>query len=478
MADLSGENDLRYLEHEAEVARARLQQTIADIKDPKTVENAKREAMDQAERLKDQVVGYIKDAKDNALGQMRETSTRQTSEFSRKLQRTAIENPIPVLLIGAGIGWHLYRKPPITTALLAAGVYGLARNWNGAADEHAWRDPYASSAPRGYVPGGVAGYGYDEVTDVAGATDAVKAAATRVSYQAENAVSEARDAVGEARDSASGAAASMKDSLREAGGNLVGQISETYASASGKVQDLAKTAVDRVQPALDRVQPTVDRFRPAMDRVKPLFDESHRGQLGMLLVLAGAGALAGGVLRSTETGRRWTEQARDNLQDGWDQLRERAGDIHPDEWRERASHLPAQVADTARQTASRMAEKTSHMRESAGARAAALRDRGEVFTRKARDTGAEHPLLLSAIGLAVGAVLGGAIRQSAMESRTFSEAAKALKEGAGDALREGVREVTERASGFAEGLRDAASGASDKPAVAKTDATRERRVSA
>ncbi|MDB5593621.1 MAG: hypothetical protein JWM36_582 [Hyphomicrobiales bacterium] len=471
MADLSGENDLRHLEHEAEVARARLQRTIADIKDPQTVENAKREAMDQAERLKDQVVGYIKDAKDNALGQMRDTSTRQTSEFSRKLQRTAIENPIPVLLIGAGLGWHLYRKPPITTALLAAGVYGLARNWNGAADERAWRDPYSSNAPRGYVPGGVAGYGYDEVTDVAGAADRVKSAATRASYQAENAVSDVRDAVGEARDGASGAAGSMKDSLREAGGNLVGQISETYAAASEKVQDLAKTAVDRVQPALDRVQPAVDRLRPAMDRVKPFLDESHRGQLGMLLVLAGAGAFAGGLLRSTETGRRWTEQARDNLQDGWDQLRERAADIHPDEW-------GAQVADTARQTGSRLAETTSHMRDSAGARAAALRDRGEVFTRKARDTSADHPLLLSAIGLAVGAVLGGAIRQSAMENRTFSEAAKALKEGAGDAFREGVREVTERASGIADGLRDATSGASDKQAPAKTDATRERRVSA
>ncbi|MDB5650737.1 MAG: hypothetical protein JWL62_2257 [Hyphomicrobiales bacterium] len=478
MADQSGDNDLRRLEREAETARARLQQTIADIKDPKTVENAKREAADQAEKLKDQVVSYIREAKDNALGNMRDTSTRQTSEFSRKLQRTAIENPIPVLLIGAGIGWHLYRKPPVTTALLAAGIYGLAKNWNGAADEHAWRDPYAADAPRGYVPGGVAGYGYDEVSDVAGAADAVKQAATRASYQAENAVADARGAIGAARDSATGAAANVKDSLREAGENLVSQISDKYSAASDKVQDLVKTATDRVQPALDRVQPAVDAVRPAMDRVKPLFDESHRGQLGMLMVLAGAGAFAGGLLRSTETGRRWTEQARDSLRDNWDSLSERAGDIHPEEWRERAAQLPARVAGTARATASRVAETASHMRDSTGARASALRDRGADFTRTARDTGAEHPLLLSAIGLAVGAVLGGVIRQSAMENRTFADAGRALKEGAGDALREGVREVTARASGFAEGLRDATVGAPQTDPAKLAEEARVKRVSA
>jgi hypothetical protein len=483
MADQNADSDLQRLEREAEHARARLQVTIAEIKDPQTIENAKKEVTDHAVKLKDQVVDYIMGAKDDALGQMRDTRQRQTSEFSRKLQRTAIENPIPVLLIGAGIGWHLYKKPPITTALLAAGAYGLVKNWNGSQDERLWRDPYGPNAS-GYVPGGVAGYGYDDTSDVAGVTERVKTAAAHVAYQAEDALTSARETIAGARQSAGdmasqtvdrvkdvasqakgqGVASSQQavdrasaatDSLREAGENLKGQISSAYTAATDRAQDLARNAMDRMQPALDRVQPAVDAVRPAVDRVKPLFDEDHRGQLGMLLVLAGAGAFAGSLLRSTETGRRWTETARDTLSDNWEHVRDRAAGARPSDWREQAAELPGRVQGAARDAASRVSDSTAQWRSAASERTADLRERGVEFGRSARDASADHPLLLSAIGLAVGAVLGGMIRQSSGERAALGETAKALREGAGEAVRETMQTVESRVRGAAEGVLEA-----------------------
>lgn len=521
MADQNADSDLQRLERDAEQARARLQVTIAEIKDPQTIANAKSEVTTEVMKLKDQVVDYIRGAKDDALGQMQDARQRQTSEFSRKLQRTAVENPIPVLLIGAGIGWHLYKKPPVTTALLAAGVYGLMKNWNGSADERRWRDPYGRDAS-GYVPGGVAGYGYDGVKDVAGVADRLKNAATHASYKAEDAVSGARASLADARHSAEhlaadvsnrmkGAAAhaagaaqtaatdarhslsdaksagvemagGLKESLYEAKDNLVDQLTGAYAAGADRVQDLAKTAAARVQPALDRVQPAVDAVRPAVDRVKPLFDENHRGQLGMLLVLAGAGAVAGSFLRSTDTGRRWTEQARESLQENWHHLRERASDIHPSDWREQAAELPGRVSETARATASRMSDAALHLRDSASQRTLALRERGADVSRTARDASSDHPLLLSALGLAVGAVLGGMIRQTAGERAALGETAAALRDGAAEVVRETMHDVSARVSGAAEGVMEATglkdAKNKDKPAGTGADALRGSRVSA
>jgi hypothetical protein len=63
-----------------------------------------------------------------------------------------------------------------------------------------------------------------------------------------------------------------------------------------------------------------------------------------------------------------------------------------------------------------------------------LRDRGAGAMRSAQELSSEHPLLLSAIGLAIGAVLGGMIRQSSFERETFGEMAENLRDTAVDTL--------------------------------------------
>lgn len=479
MADNVADSELRRLEREAEATRARLRSTIADIKDPRTAEQAKQEVKDQAIKIKDELVDYVTGAKDDAVGRVRQTAQDRTSEFSRRLQRTAVENPIPVLLIGAGLGWHLYKKPPITTALLAAGAYGLIKNWNGATDERGWRDPYAATSPRGYVPGGVAGYGYDDVTDVASATNRVKAVAANLSYGAESAANDAKVAAQSLASQAGERVGTMRESLQEAGQNLVGQISDTYAAATERVQDMTKSASEKIQPVVDRARPlvdsandtaraAVDRIRPAVERVRPLFDEDHRGQLGALLVLAGAGVLAGSLMRSTDTGRQLTASARDGLRDNWDSLRERVSDA--------GSDLSEQAVRRARKSASRLSETSDEWRHDARRQARHLRHRGADIGRSMRDTGSDHPVLLSAIGIAVGAILGGAIRQSVADSPVVREAGRALKQGAGDALREASKDIRARASGFAEGMVDATIGSAEPGSAEKAPTS--KRVSA
>jgi ElaB/YqjD/DUF883 family membrane-anchored ribosome-binding protein len=493
MADIHGDNDLRRLEREAEAARARLHETIAEIKDPRTIDNAKLEMKHRAEEVKEQIVDYIKGAKDNAL----ETGRAQGNEFSRKLQRTAIENPLSVALIGAGIGWHLYKKPPITTALIGAGLWQLMKSWDNSPNDTAFRDPYNRLSPRGYVPGGVAGYGYDEVTDVSSATDRVKNIATNLSYGAQNAVAGVQDAIGDAAErvrevvgqgadtlragSAQAAdtllATSTKaadtlrttrahaaDDMSRLGASVTDRASAEYESATSRVQDLAQDATGAVRGMADEAQ---RRLQPVVDRISPWLDEQHRGQLGMVMVLGGVGVLAGSWLRGSETGRRWMNEARDRMGESWSNVQENARDMSKrapvEDWRDEASS-----------TLSRVSDQASSLRRSAMENAGELRDRGAATMRSAQELGSEHPLLLSAIGLAIGAVLGGMIRQTPFERESFGAMAGNLRDKAVDTLQENMGNLADRAGHVADAVVGAVTGDDKNDPAKKAQAQRDR----
>lgn len=446
MADAHGDTDLRRLEREAEEARARLRGAIAEINDPRTVENAKLEMKRRAEDVKEQVVGYIKGAKDNAL----DTGRAQGDAFTRKLQRTAIENPLSVALIGAGVGWRLYKNPPIATALIGAGLWQLMKSWNNASDQTAYRDPYNRIAPRGYAPGGVAGYGYDEVTDVASATERAKTVATNMSYEAQTAVASVQDAISEATErmreavgmsakSASASAAHAADDMTRLGAGMKESAEQQYRSATTRMESIADEAQRRIQPAIDRIGPYV---------------EEHRSELGMALVLGGLGVLAGGWLRGSETGRRWMNESWQNMRDDMrGNMRDMQQRVPVEDWR-----------DEAASTLSRLSEQASALRQSARENADQLRERSEAAMRSAQDMGSEHPLLLSAIGLAIGAVLGGMIRQTPFERETFGAMAENLRDTASDALQANMGQLSERASNIAQAVVGAVTGESDDPA--------------
>ncbi len=122
MAGFSAESDVRSLEREAEALRARLHDTIAQIRDPDTLENAKSEVKERAAQAKEKMVGYMREARDNAF--------QSGASFTRNLQRQAFENPLSVALIGAGLGWRLYRNPPVAAALMGAGLWSMMKTWD------------------------------------------------------------------------------------------------------------------------------------------------------------------------------------------------------------------------------------------------------------------------------------------------------------------------------------------------------------
>lgn len=239
-------SDVERLERETAEARARLAGTLDRLTSPETAQAVKQELTDYAQGLKDQALGYVQSTKESILG----TGRDRANGFAGDLKQRALANPLGVALIGAGIGWHLYKKPPITTLLVGAGVAALMAGGGGSPriDRRAYRDPYDPAQPRGYVPGGVAGYGYpvEEQTPGSSLTDRASGAAAAAS----SAASAAASRTGEmARD--------LGTSVRHVASDLTERVSEAVDSATTSVTGAAGTAVTAVGDAAGTAQTTM-----------------------------------------------------------------------------------------------------------------------------------------------------------------------------------------------------------------------------
>jgi hypothetical protein len=92
---------LSILELEVEEARAKLTKDLAVLRSPRTYREFSADLKSEAQSVVQRVVEDVK-------------------------ARIAA-NPTAALAIGAGIGWRLWKHPPIATALIGAGILGLWR---------------------------------------------------------------------------------------------------------------------------------------------------------------------------------------------------------------------------------------------------------------------------------------------------------------------------------------------------------------
>jgi hypothetical protein len=110
------EPSLRQLEGEVEAARGKLASDLATLRSPATTaeftETLKQEAMD---------------AKDALVDKAKSTVQSSIESLVEDLKARAAANPAAALAIGAGIAWRLIRHPPISTALVGAGLLALFR---------------------------------------------------------------------------------------------------------------------------------------------------------------------------------------------------------------------------------------------------------------------------------------------------------------------------------------------------------------
>src|SRR5262249_55502830 len=111
------EPSLQELERDAAVIRARLAGNLATLRSP---------------AAQDQFTNAIKreafQAKDDAIARARSAAEDQVNGWVDTIKARAADNPAAVLAIAAGVGWRIFRNPPIATALVGVGLWSLFRS--------------------------------------------------------------------------------------------------------------------------------------------------------------------------------------------------------------------------------------------------------------------------------------------------------------------------------------------------------------
>jgi hypothetical protein len=146
---MSGTTDLQGLEHEVEATRQRFTRSLDKLTSPETSAAAKKEAMDYAQGVKADVMEYVDKTKDQILETARASAQEKARSLTDDLKAKALANPVGVALIGAGIAWRFYKKPPVTTLLVGTGI-ALLMSGGGSkrgTGHLAYRAPYDRERP-------------------------------------------------------------------------------------------------------------------------------------------------------------------------------------------------------------------------------------------------------------------------------------------------------------------------------------------
>ena len=102
------------LERDVARARVRLSGNLARLRDPRTISHAKADLMAQAHDYRHRLV--------ESVGGAANERAQNLGDF---LRRRAQDNPAAFAAIGAGLLWRLWKRPPVATLLVGAGLASL-----------------------------------------------------------------------------------------------------------------------------------------------------------------------------------------------------------------------------------------------------------------------------------------------------------------------------------------------------------------
>lgn len=108
--------ELEQLEREAEQARARLLGGLERLR-----------SNDQLADIKQRVTADVNEGKSELIGQAKDAVRERADGAMADIKARIAANPGAVLAIAAGLGWRLYRHPPVTSILVGAGLMSLMR---------------------------------------------------------------------------------------------------------------------------------------------------------------------------------------------------------------------------------------------------------------------------------------------------------------------------------------------------------------
>jgi hypothetical protein len=297
-------DDPDVIRRQIDYTRAQLSDTINAIGERLSPENLIEQAKSSA---KEATVGRIRD--------MRYEANRRMEGMSSGLGQTVRENPLPVAVIGLGLGW----------------LWLAGRN-----RQDDYRADYRSSGYRYYE--GAEGqfgreygrsYGHMEGGRIDQARDRMGEMAYNVAHEVDERAGEVKQRVGSAVNEVGETVGDVAHRAGDALGDAADRVTQSISGAAERVGDVGQTVSERAGMAQERLSEAAmntrneaERLRReaqwrsqvAMERTKQSFWNSmETSPLAVGAVLALAGAAIGASIPATEAENRLLGETRDRL---------------------------------------------------------------------------------------------------------------------------------------------------------------------
>jgi hypothetical protein len=231
------EPSLRQLEQEVEAARAKLADDLETLRSPSTsaefTESLKHEALEAKDDLLDKAKTSIKTSIQSSI-----------DSFIEDVKARAAANPTAALAIGTGLAWRLVRHPPIATALVGAGLWGLFRTQPAYLHGRAGKD-YLTYAKNRLV---------EQASDAAEtAKEKAVALGETVSEKAAETAADITDRVQDLTAQATSAAGDAARTTKERASAMWSEATETVGQSGRSAHSRASTGMSGAADTVDQV---------------------------------------------------------------------------------------------------------------------------------------------------------------------------------------------------------------------------------
>lgn len=265
--------------------------------------------------LIEQAKSSAREATVGRLQDMKHQANRKVEGMSTGLSQTIRDNPLPVAVIGLGLGWLFLSERNKKDAYLADDYrYGSDdyRYYDSPENRRAMRDAR------------------DRVEDVA---STVGNRAAEVKHRVGSTVSEATDVVGEVAGRAGEAVSETGQRVSEKISDSAAKVGDTVSTTAERVGETAEMVQERASEAAVRARNEAERLRREAEwrarrtayRTKQSFWENmEENPLAVGAVLAIAGAAVGAAIPTTEYENKLMGDTRDRL---LDEAKGRAQDV-------------------------------------------------------------------------------------------------------------------------------------------------------
>lgn len=348
--DSEGASDTTLEIDEVTVARARVEQTRAEMADTIEALKEKLEPQHLVEQAKETVreatIGKAQHVMDEAKDRAREAVDNvgyTARDYSTTIVDTIRANPIPAALIGIGVGWLVmsarknnsserryngerYYGPAGANPVYGAPTYGAQTYRAYGTPDYQTTDRYENPAAGTYGT-------YERTTD--SNAGGLRDMAGRVQERAGEVVDRVQDRAGQIADRA---------------GEMAGRVQDRAGELAGRVQDRAGRMVDRAGDVAGRVQETAaqasERARlQARHAATAVQHNVEENPLAVGAVALAVGAALGFLLPETQKEHELMGQTRDRVMDRAQTTAQQVGQKVQNVAREAVDTLKTQAQD-------------------------------------------------------------------------------------------------------------------------------------